>query len=166
MKDIVDNGSINIDSDVKRELEQTIFQGKSADSLSDKALNTIIWLLKNFFLPLLVSCIATAYMEQSDFVRDFFSAFSTDREIKSEIRKQTFDNNKKNLRVIIGNNLNLREGPAQKNNSLGLLHLGDVIEVLDSTNRSWLYVRVVVDEEVLTGWIFRRYSKKLNYVIE
>ncbi|MCS0334417.1 SH3 domain-containing protein [Vibrio diabolicus] len=105
-------------------------------------------------------------MEQSDFVRDFFSAFSTDREIKSEIRKQTFDNNKKNLRVIIGNNLNLREGPAQKNNSLGLLHLGDVIEVLDSTNRSWLYVRVVVDEEVLTGWIFRRYSKKLNYVIE
>lgn len=164
LKDIVEQGDVDIDSDVRNELEQTIFQGKSVDSLSEKALNTIIWLLKNFFLPFFVSCIATAYMERADLIRDYFSNVSSSREIKSEIRKQTFGNDTKTLRVIIGNNLNLREGPAKKHTSFGTLHLGDVVEVIDNTDKSWIYVRVVLDDEVLTGWVFRRYTKKLNYL--
>lgn len=165
LKDIVDQGKVEIDSDVREELDKTIFQGKSAANLSDKALDTILWLLKNFFLPFFVSCIATVYMEQSDFVRELFSKASTSREIKSEVRKQTFGNTQKNLRVIIGDNLNFREGPAKKHNTLGLLNIGDVVEVIDSTHNSWLYVRVVIDDEVLTGWIYRRYTKKLNYMV-
>lgn len=65
------------------------------------------------------------------------------------------------FRFIDGDRVNLRAGPSTKAEVLGdvLIH-GQVVQVVDSSNRSWLLVRLV-DQEV-EGWVFRRYTHKLT----
>jgi len=38
------------------------------------------------------------------------------------------------------------------------LPIGSLVEVLDSSNRSWLLVEVEVNGELEQGWVFRRYT--------
>ncbi len=63
-----------------------------------------------------------------------------------------------NCRFITGNGLRLRTGPSQKAEVITLLARGKIVDVIDSSNRSWLEVEVLVDGEYLKGWVARRYT--------
>ncbi|MCS0094425.1 hypothetical protein NDJ26_21090 [Vibrio parahaemolyticus] len=45
---------------------------------------------------------------------------------------------------------------------MGRLPLGEVLETLDAEDRHWIYVRVELDGEIVTGWVYRRYTKRLK----
>ncbi|MCV5216226.1 SH3 domain-containing protein, partial [Escherichia coli] len=72
------------------------------------------------------------------------------------------DNSFQNYRIVIATKLNLREHPTTKSAVMGTLPLGDVLETLDAEDRHWLYVRVELDGEIVTGWVYRRYTKRLK----
>lgn len=64
----------------------------------------------------------------------------------------------KNYRVTTASNLNLRDAPSSKANVIETLPIGTMVEVQDSSNRSWLLVTVDVNGITTDGWISRRYT--------
>lgn len=64
----------------------------------------------------------------------------------------------KNYRVTTASNLNLRDAPSSKANVIETLPIGTLVEVQDSSNRSWLLVTVDVNGITTDGWISRRYT--------
>ncbi|MCA6065423.1 SH3 domain-containing protein [Thalassolituus marinus] len=64
----------------------------------------------------------------------------------------------KNYRVTTASNLNLRDAPSSKANVIESLPIGTMVEVQDSSNRSWLLVTVDVNGITTDGWISRRYT--------
>lgn len=65
-------------------------------------------------------------------------------------------------RIVKGENVRLRTEPGMKSAlvSLSLQNL-DLLEVLDDSDRDWLYVSVV-NEEGVSGWVSRKYTHRLN----
>ena len=68
------------------------------------------------------------------------------------------------FRVVTANTLNVRTRPARKSSPIGVLHLGDVVQVVRSSRRSWTLVEWTPPdgEARIRGWVFSRYLKKLR----
>lgn len=66
------------------------------------------------------------------------------------------------FRVLVGDNVQLREGPGRKYLAMESLKVGSLLRVLDSDGKAWIYVSVMVDGELIEGWIFRRYAKRIR----
>jgi predicted Fe-S protein YdhL (DUF1289 family) len=157
----LDGTELALDFNTKNEIEEHLFTDTGNPELSEKTIKILFYFLNMFFFPFLVSCIATIYMEKTNVVREIFKQKTSSREVAIEVRRNVFDIAGDNIRVVTSHNLNLRDGPSIKSDEIGILSIGDVVEVIDS-NRSWLYIRAIVDSEVRTGWIFRRYTKKIQ----
>lgn len=68
----------------------------------------------------------------------------------------------KKFRIVKGENVRLRSEPSMKAEVVQVnLEDRDSLEVLDSSNRDWLYVSLV-SEEGVTGWISRKYTHPLH----
>lgn len=65
---------------------------------------------------------------------------------------------------VTTNNLNIRRGPSTDFDSLGQINEGTKVEFIKSQN-GWFYVFVLekptLDEEILQGWIYGHYLKKI-----
>ncbi|HFQ4882228.1 SH3 domain-containing protein [Vibrio parahaemolyticus] len=162
VKEHLDSNNLQLDFNIRHEIEVKVFQQNDLDSLSDKAIRALFKILEIIVLPFILSCLATLYMEQSDKIRTVFQGLTSTKEVKHEIRNNTFDNSFQNYRIVIATKLNLREHPTTKSAVMGTLPLGDVLETLDAEDRHWLYVRVELDGEIVTGWVYRRYTKRLK----
>jgi len=82
-------------------------------------------------------------------------------EIKSFVRTDSAQYEREvlsGLRVVSGNNVNLRTNPSMKSDIILHLDVGTLIEVIDKSNRVWLLVEVSDGEDVIQGWIARRYT--------
>ncbi|EIP0123039.1 DUF1289 domain-containing protein [Vibrio alginolyticus] len=162
VKEHLDSNNLQLDFNIRHEIEVKVFQQNDLDNLSDKAIRALFKILEAIVLPFILSCLATLYMEQSDKIRTVFQGLTSTKEVKHEIRNNTFDNSFQNYRIVIATKLNLREHPTTKSTVMGTLPLGDVLETLDAEDRHWLYVRVELDGEIVTGWVYRRYTKRLK----
>lgn len=65
----------------------------------------------------------------------------------------------KDCRVISGDKVNLREEPSMKSMVILELPAYKMVRVLDKSHRSWLEVEVQIEDEVLQGWVARRYTE-------
>ncbi len=153
---------MNIDDAIQQEFERTIFRGRPVDDLSRKALNVLFQIIEKFFLPILLSCLATVFMEESDFIRDFFKEKETTAEIKQGIKEHLFDQKYAKYRLIVATELEIKEHPDKRSKTLGINYLGAVIEVLEG-DKQWLHVRTRIgDDDVVTGWVERRYTQQVR----
>ncbi|EGQ9926357.1 TPA: DUF1289 domain-containing protein [Vibrio parahaemolyticus] len=162
VKEHLDSSNSQLDFSIRHEIEVKVFQQNDLDSLSDKAIRALFKILEIIVLPFILSCLATIYMEQSDKIRTVFQGLTSAKEVKHEIRNNTFDHSFTNYRIVIATELNLREHPTTKSAVMGRLPLGEVLETLDAEDRHWIYVRVELDGEIVTGWVYRRYTKRLK----
>ncbi|WP_411292537.1 SH3 domain-containing protein [Vibrio parahaemolyticus] len=162
VKEHLDSKNLQLDFNVRHEIEVKVFQKNDLDNLSDKAIRALFKILEIIVLPFILSCLATLYMERSDKIRTVFHNLTSVKEVKQEIRNNTFDHSFQNYRIVIATELNLREHPTTKSEVMGALPLGDVLETLDAEDRHWIYVRVELDGEIVTGWVYRRYTKRLK----
>ena len=80
------------------------------------------------------------------------------RNMRAEISREVLAN----FRLILGEGVRLRSDPGFKSEILALLPNGSLLEIIDRGNRSWLLVEVKVDDEVMTGWVSRKYTNRLN----
>ncbi len=67
-----------------------------------------------------------------------------------------------NFRLVTGDGVNLREGPSMKSNIIIDLQKYTPVEVLDSSDRKWIYVRYSHGGVKLDGWINRSYLSPMS----
>ncbi|NOQ81056.1 MAG: lipopolysaccharide transport periplasmic protein LptA [Methylophaga sp.] len=63
--------------------------------------------------------------------------------------------------AITTTNLNVRTGPGTQYNKLGTFNVSDALIVL-TEQKDWLQVRGIIDDQVVIGWVFRRYVQYTN----
>lgn len=121
-----------------------------------------------FFLTIIVNILTNIGSSYT------YDAIKTEKEIQKELSSKTsaaeirgyvrhpktgIDRDiLKNYRVTTASNLNLRDAPGSKANVIETLPIGTMVEVQDSSNRSWLLVTVDVNGITTDGWISRRYT--------
>lgn len=156
------SSQLDIDSAIQEEFEKTIFSGRPIDELSRKALKVLFLIIERFFLPILLSCIATAFMDESSFVWDFFKDKETVAEVQQGIAETSFEGKYQKYRVVTAIQLDLKEHPDKASNIIGILLLGAVVEDLES-DEQWIHVRAAInDDDVVTGWVEKRYTQKVR----
>ncbi|KIU46191.1 hypothetical protein QV12_22465 [Pseudomonas putida] len=65
-------------------------------------------------------------------------------------------------RIVKGEGVHLRTAPGMKSAFVAYaLQDMDLLEIIDDTNRDWLYV-AIVHEPGVTGWVSRKYTHRLN----
>lgn len=123
--------------------------------------NKIIFYLKNIFLPLIISLLASYIYDQIKHLAHTSKSMTTSSQVKRFARNESSQYNKeilKNLRMVTGNNVNLRTKASIKSEIILQLNTGTLIEVLDKSNRAWLLVEISDGDDVIQGWIARRYT--------
>ncbi len=64
----------------------------------------------------------------------------------------------KDYRVTIPKSLNIRFKPSIKSKIITVLQPGALVYVIDKSNRSWLFVEIDIDGDLIQGWVARRYT--------
>ncbi|MGQ4005173.1 SH3 domain-containing protein [Francisellaceae bacterium CB300] len=68
----------------------------------------------------------------------------------------------KDYRITKVDSLNFRYKPSVKSDVITTLPLGTLTYVIDKSNRSWLFVEVDIDGDLIQGWISRRYTSRFR----
>lgn len=144
------------------DISQSISENKDFNDLSSYAKKAITYFLHEILFKAIILAITSSYM--------YDNLFSADEELKNcsipEIKaiasgrqQVSFDRAYlKSYRVVIAEALSLREEPSMKSEVVAKISKGTLLEILDKSNRSWLKVSVEVDDEVLIGWVSRKYT--------
>lgn len=156
-----------IQEKAEQEISQQIQQNADAHSLSSVARDYLVWLL---WLMLLVM----NYLAMQNAVRSelcFFvpkamptmTASSYGKVVRAVMCEAALPAVEfSRYRIVKGEGVRLRNDPGMKSELIALsLQDSDLLEVLDDSNRDWLYVSVV-NEGGITGWISRKYTHRLN----
>lgn len=88
----------------------------------------------------------------------------TNKEIVKEVKKvpaSSFGIDVSRFRFITGSNVRLRQDKSTDSPVIDELDIGQIVEVV-SKKKNWIQVKVIYEEEVLTGWVFTRYTEKFK----
>ncbi|MEO3677409.1 SH3 domain-containing protein [Rheinheimera sp. FR7-31] len=155
--DIIDESLKELDTQISAE----IYSQKDFNALSDKTKCILLYLYHNYFLPILLGCLAAYIMANAEEARKELESISTPSEVRQFTRapNHSFDRSSlKRFRVTTAQSLNFREGPSMRSEIITVLPIGSLVEVIDKSNRSWLLVEVEIDGTLEQGWVSRRYT--------
>jgi hypothetical protein len=151
----------------EQEISQKIQQNADPHGLSDSARNYLTWLLG-------VMLVLMNYLDVQNGVRSelcfivpkvvpTMSASSYGKLMRNAMCEASLPTEQfARFRMVKGEGVRLRTEPGMKSELVALsLHDRDLIEVLDDSNRDWLYVSVL-NEEGVSGWISRKYTHRLR----
>ena len=150
-----------IDPQVENEIEQEYNKGRDFRLLSEGAKETISYIYHYYFLPVLLSCIAAVIMMNAQIAQQKFSDTKSKAEVRRLTRQPQEDLIKEMLigyRVVTGDSLRLRAKPSMKSEVISTLPIGTLVNVIDSSNRKWLYVQVEQEDKFIEGWVSRRFT--------
>lgn len=162
---LTSSGDLSTGAESIKDVLDGIKELKEFHLLSQKDKGRFIYLFNNYIYQLLLGLIFLAlsiYLTnaQNELQNQLHQADSK-LEVK-RIINGIGTSDKKNLlkgyRVTIGHGVNLREGPTKKSQSILILPIGKLLDVIDKSNRSWLYVQVEIEGELINGWVSRRYT--------
>ncbi|WP_095498381.1 SH3 domain-containing protein [Paraferrimonas haliotis] len=142
-------------------ISSEISNAKDFEQLPASAQNKIIHYLKYIFLTIFLNLASNYIYEQKEEIAAALKNLSGPAEVKSFVRKRSakFEHEVlSGMRVVSGNNVNLRTSPAMKSEVILQLDTGTLIEVIDRSNRAWLLVEVKDGDDFIQGWISRRYT--------
>ena len=151
---------LKTDQEVSEELDSC----NDFELLSDNAKKILIYIYHIYFIPLLYIfisiAITTLYAEK---ITEKLSVFTTSLEIRrfTKNTSSSFDRSLlKNYRVTIKENLSLREYPLLKLEEIENIPIGTLVKVIKGkkVGKSWLFVEIEINDQVIEGWILRRYT--------
>jgi len=154
---IVDESLLEIDLKIREEVSLLT----DYDALSEKTKSILIYLYHFYFLPLFLSCLSAYMMTNAVEARKELEDLNTQAELKTFVRSShpTFDRSAlKGFRITTVSSLNFREEPNMRSNVITTLPIGTLVEVIDKSNRSWLFVEVEINGALEQGWVSRRYT--------
>jgi uncharacterized protein YgiM (DUF1202 family) len=152
--------------DIELEIEEEYAKGKDYNSLSDKAKKVISYVYHSYVLPLMLSTIVSiAIMYYADEIQKVFANVKTKQEIVQTLKKPPFEIKAELLKdfcLVTGDGLRLREKPKMKSKIITQLPRGKIAKMIEKSKRNWLQVEVDFEDEILTGWISKRYTTKFK----
>ena len=151
----------DIDQSIQEEIQKELAGNSDYNSLSKRAQLLLSYIYHKYFLPIILSLLTSIIWQQAQKVQISLQEKETPAEIKSYTRKPIPGINKnllKGYRVVTGADVHLRRDPSMKSDIITTLPRGQLLEVLDKSNRSWIFVKVEIEEETFAGWISRRYT--------
>lgn len=165
--DFIENTEVSetLSESESKELEAVGRSGFNLSGLDDRLLAVVIFFVKEVMLPFLVSMAAAYYFNHLQEIENQFKTAQTPREVNQAVRQKTTPDLDflSDYRVVVGSNLRVRAAPNRVNGHIeDLLPLGKLIEVLDSSQRSWLYIGYESEDEYIEGWVARRYTSRLK----
>ena len=164
--DISEYPDFDTDQNIQSEIQRELAGKRDYNGLSNRAKSFLLVIFLYCILPFffsILSNLTTPYIQPY-----IYKVLQTDlqnketlSEIKSYVRKPSLGINKellKGYRVVTRSDVHLRKRPSMKSEIITRLPLGKLIEILDKSNRSWLYVKVDIEGDTLVGWMARRYT--------
>jgi hypothetical protein len=144
-----------------KELEALAQPNIDLKSIAINHQSRLIHFVKNHLLSVLLNFfVAYTVLYQQANTEERLLEVKEMRELKRIVSK--LDSGTKTIlvdhRVITGDKVRLRAEPSLKSYVLSKLPIGKLVEVLDSTNRSWLKVSLIIGNEEVEGWVARRYT--------
>jgi predicted Fe-S protein YdhL (DUF1289 family) len=141
----------------------TALSGGLMSSLSSKALQVLVYIFDKLALPVIVTLFLIPAVQNNLLSLIELLNDSKDKtEIKNKLKTIDTFLLAGSYRVVTRNNLNIREKGNKKSKIIGSLEIGNVVEVLDGTNRSWLKVKITTNGIETIGWVYRRYTLHLK----
>ena len=154
--------SNNLSSEAEGEVVRALLNGGSLKGVSSAGLKFFIVFM--ILLKWSMETMNQGFELQKNF-SEHFTKVETPTEARAQARHMPEGVNKEELngfRVLTGDNVYLREGPGQKFMAFEKLPIGSLLQVLGSSERPWILVSVVVDGDLLEGWVLRRYTKRIR----
>ena len=151
----------DIDQSIQAEIQKELAENSDYNSLSKRAQLLLSYIYHKYFLPIILGLLTGIMWQQAQKVQISLQEKETPAEIKSYTRKPIPGINKnllKGYRVVTGADVHLRKDPSMKSDIITTLPLGQLLEVLDKSNRSWIFVKVEIEGEEFVGWVSRRYT--------
>lgn len=71
------------------------------------------------------------------------------------------DNAYDSYRIVKKDNLEIREYDRVNSKILGYVHFAEPVSVV-TKNRNWTKIKIIIDDEIIEGWVFTRYLKKIE----
>lgn len=154
----IDESLIKLDAQVYQELSsQTDF-----NALSEKTKRILLYIYHYYFLPVLLSFLSTYIFNNALEARKELSEVKTPSEAKTFMNSENHNFDRSVLKgfgVTTANALNFRKSSNVNSEVIATLPVGTLFEVIDKSNRSWLFVEVEIDGILEEGWISRRYIR-------
>lgn len=138
-----------------------IAQENDFEKLPTNVQNKIIYYLKFIFLTIFLNLLSNYIYDQRELLAQTLRLIEKPSEVKKFARSGSSRFEREvlsGLRVVSGNDVNLRASPSMKSDIILQLDTGTLIEVVDKSNRVWLLVEISDGEDVIQGWIARRYT--------
>ena len=160
--DHIDNDQqIQIISDVNHMINSGIISQGHFTLLSESYKKALMYFINYIFVPFLISCFATYAMENREQIQTVLFKATTKNEVNSTLRSSQIILHQqflKDHRVVIVERLHLREFPNTNSDILEELRIGQLLKVIDKSQRSWLFVEVEINGNIEQGWVYRRYT--------
>ena len=151
-------------SDLSTELVTAFQRTGSLKGLSHGALVLFLYLILHAFAEDPMGFLNKGFELQRN-ISGLFTSVKTPAEARAQARHLPSGADKSELqgfRVVTGLDIHLMDEPSRQAEAVLKIRIGSLVQVLDSTNRAWLYVSVMVDDELYEGWILRGYTKRIE----
>lgn len=131
------------------------------NALSDRTKDLISYFYHFYLLPFTLSILAAIIMIDVETAKNELVEKKSASEVRKFARSSSEFVNATSLngyRVTKADNLNFRVKPGMKTHIITTLPIGTLVEVIDKSNRAWLFVEVEIEGELQRGYVSRRYT--------
>lgn len=145
-------------SESTKELVQSVLdKPELVENLDEERLNILWEFLKYFFMPLLVGTILIIFQQNYDHILSYIKGVNDIETLRSLAMNGRIVTTSGEWAIVTATNLNFRSGPTLSATILAKLKRGEPIEIIDNMDATWLYVRAMIDDELRSGWVCRKY---------
>lgn len=152
------------DSAASKEVVNAFLSNGNLKGLSHGALVYFLFLVLAAFAKDPIGNINKGFELQRNISR-LFTSVETPAAARAQARHLPPGANKNELvgfRIVTGVDVHLMDEPSRQSGTVLKIRIGSLVQVLDSADRAWLYVSVVMDDELYEGWILRSYTKRIE----
>ncbi|GAA0408177.1 hypothetical protein GCM10008969_33640 [Pseudomonas veronii subsp. inensis] len=152
------------ESNVSQEVIKAFQNSGSLKGASQAALVYFLCLMLSTFTKDPIGSINKGFELQRN-LSGLFTSAETPADARAQARHLPSGANKSDLtgfRVVTGSDVYLMDDPSRQAETVLKIRIGSLVQVLDSSDRAWLYVSVVMDDELYEGWILRSYTKRIE----
>lgn len=149
-----------LEKDLLKEVVDNLNTSKEFQSLSVRSKEILLYFYHSYILPFLIGI--TLILNQGEIleIQGILQSAESPDHVKKLMKSQTLTSNSellKGYRVTKGR-LNLRIKPKMQSDVIITLPRYTLLYVIDSSKRSWIYVQVQIDDELIEGWVSRRHT--------
>ena len=146
------------------EVVEALDTSKEFQLLSDNSKAFLLYVYHKYIFHLLLNIIAgiIVVLNQGAIleIQEKLHAVDSPVDVKKLKKSQLITSNSELLKGyrLTATGLNLREEPNRQSDVIIVLPIYTLINVIDKSKRSWLYVQLEIEDELIEGWVARKHT--------